>query len=207
MKQIIFIRHAKVDIDNSQKIDSVSLKNWVEAYDTANIHADSLPSEETIAMSKNADVVLTSLLKRAIDSAQVLDVAVYENNAIFNEALIPEVKIPFFKLKPKTWLVILRVMLLFGVGKKDTSLQASKQQAKDASKRLLELTNEHDSVVLVGHGGMNWLIRKEFLKEGWSLESNASNKNWGMTVLKREDTKELHDRDSIYKRRKKYTDT
>jgi len=107
MKQIILIRHAKVDIDNSQKIDSVSLKNWVETYDTANIHADSLPSEETIAMSKNADVVLTSLLKRAIDSAQVLDVAVYENNAIFNEALIPEVKIPFFKLKPKTWLVIL----------------------------------------------------------------------------------------------------
>ncbi len=190
MKQIILIRHAKVDIDNSKKIDSVSLKNWVETYDTANIHADSLPSEETIAMSKNADVVLTSLLKRAIDSAQVLDVAVYENNAIFNEALIPEVKIPFFKLKPKTWLVILRVLLLFGVGKKDASLQASKQQAKDASKRLLELTNEHDSVVLVGHGGMNWLIRKEFLKEGWSLEPNTSNKNWGMTVLKREDTKE-----------------
>ncbi len=184
MKKIILIRHAKVNIGNSQKIDSSSLKKWVEAYDMTNIDADSLPSKETINMVNSADVVLTSSLKRAIDSAKVLDVNIHESNAIFNEATVLQVNIPFFKFKPKAWLVILRVLLLFGLGKEGASLKASKLQAKKAMKYLLELPDEYESVVLVGHGGMNWLIRKELMKEGWSLEPNASNKNWGIIILR-----------------------
>ena len=183
MKQIILIRHAKVDIDHSEKVDSDFLKDWVASYDTANIVDDSLPTQETRDAVNHADVLVTSSLRRAIDSAKVLGVDIYESNAVFNEALIAEVNIPFLKLKPKSWLALLRVLSLFRVGKKDTSLKASKLQAQKAMERLLELSDEHESVVLVGHGGMNWFIRKALMKEGWSLEPNASSKNWGMTVL------------------------
>ncbi len=190
MKQIILIRHAKVDIDNSESIRASSLKNWVEAYDMADIQSDSRPTQKTIDVVKHADVIVTSLLRRAIDSGNVLGADIYESNAIFNEAKIPDVNIPFFKFKPKIWLVILRVLLLFGLGKKDTSLKASKQQADKAAQRLQELSIEYENVILVGHGGMNWLIRKVLMKMGWSLEANAFNENWGMTVLKRENIKE-----------------
>lgn len=183
MKQITLIRHAKVDIDNSQKIDSVLLKNWVTAYDTANIHAGSLPTQETIDVAKNADLILTSTLKRTVDSVKVLCVDIFESNEVFNEAKIPDVNMPFLKLKPKTWLVILRLLLLFGLGKKDASLKASKLQTEEAAQRLLELSNEFENVVLVWHGGMNWLLRKVLMKEGWQLEENPSNKNEGMTIL------------------------
>ena len=125
MKQIILIRHAKVDIDHSEKINADSLRIWVESYDTANIVIDSLPTQETINVAKSADVLVTSSLRRAIDSADVLGVDSYESNAIFNEALIADANIPLLKLKPKTWLVILRILFLFGLGKKDTSLKAS----------------------------------------------------------------------------------
>ena len=184
MKQIILIRHAKVDIDHGEKIDSASLKNWVASYDTANIVADSLPIQETINIAKNTDVLVTSSLRRAVDSAKVLGVDIYERNALFSEALIPEVSIPFLKLKPRSWLVVLRVLLLFGLGKKDATLKASKLQAKKAMERLLELSDEYESVVLVGHGGMNWLIRKALMKEGWELDGKGSHENWGTTVLK-----------------------
>jgi hypothetical protein len=100
MKQIILIRHAKVDIDHSEKINADSLKIWVELYDTANIVTDSLPAQETINVAKSADVLITSSLKRSIDSAKVLGVDIYESNAVFNEALIPDAKIPFLKFKP-----------------------------------------------------------------------------------------------------------
>ncbi|RLA70371.1 MAG: hypothetical protein DRG09_03400 [Epsilonproteobacteria bacterium] len=183
MKQIILIRHAKVDIDNTQKIIAASMKNWVKAYDIAELCSESKPTQKTIDVVKRTDVVVTSALKRAIDSAKVLGTDIYESNALFNEASIPDVHMAFLKFKPKTWLMILRVLLLFGLGKKDASLKASKLQAKEAVKRLLALVDTHESVVLVGHGGMNWLIRKVLMKEGWSLEPNASNKNWGMTVL------------------------
>ena len=184
MKQITLIRHAKVDIDNSQKIDSLSLQKWVKAYDSAPIHIESLAPKETITLVQNADIVLTSTLIRAVDSAGVLGVEVYEKNELFNEAIIPKIDIPFFKFKPKTWLVILRILLLLGLGKKDTSFQASKQQAKKASQNLVQFSNTHDNIVLVGHGGMNWLISKALIKEGWVLDEKASHANWGATVLR-----------------------
>ena len=184
MKQIILIRHAKVDIDTSQTIVSSALKNRVERYDVAEIHPESKPMQKVRNLVLSADAVVTSSLRRAIDSAKLLDIDVYEQNAIFNEAQIPNVNIPFLKFKPKTWLVILRVLLLFGFGKKDTSLKASTKQAEEAAVRLLALSQKNDSVVLIGHGGMNWLIRKVLMKEGWCLEPNSSNSNWGRTILK-----------------------
>jgi broad specificity phosphatase PhoE len=183
MKQITLIRHAKVDIDNSQKIDASSLKTWVEAYDTAPLHAESLPTVETMKLVQNADAILTSTLRRAIDSADVLGIEIYERNSLFNEAAIPEVNIPYLKLKPKSWLVILRLMLLLGLGKKDVSLKASKSQAKAAAQKLMALSKEYDNIALVGHGGMNWLIGKQLMKEGWTLEGNISHENWGTTVF------------------------
>jgi len=186
-KRITLIRHAKVDSDDSKKMDAHALKKWVETYDTAPILADSNPSKETITKAQNADVVVTSTLSRTIDSARVLGVEVAEENSVFNEAGIPEVNIPLVKLKPKTWLVILRVMLLFGLGKKDMSLKASKAQAKEAAKQLMALSEEHNSVLLVGHGGMNWLLGKEFVREGWTLESKRSHENWGATVFEMEE--------------------
>lgn len=183
MKQIILIRHAKVDMDNSQKITSASLKSWVDAYDDADIHPESLPPQELMDLVDSSSVVLTSSLKRAIDSAKILGIDIYEENTVFNEAKIPDVGIPLLKFKPKTWLAILRVLSLFGLGKKGTSLKASKTEAQKAVIRLEELSLEYDTVVLVGHGGMNWLIRKVLMKEGWNLQPNASNKNWGVTIL------------------------
>ena len=182
MKEITLIRHAKVDIDNSKKIDAQALQQWVEEYDVAPIHSESLPSKETVVLAQTADVLVTSTLSRAIDSASVLGVEVYEQNKLFNEADIPEVNVPFLKLKPKSWLVVLRLMLLFGLGKKDASLKVSKAQAKEAAKRLLELSNEHGHVVLVGHGGMSWLIGKVLVKEGWGLEGKGSHANWGVST-------------------------
>ena len=186
MKQIILIRHAKVDIDNSKKINSFSLQKWVNDYDTAPIQQENQPPKETVAFTQNADVVLTSTLRRAIDSAEVLGVEVHEQNSLFNEAGIPEVKIPFLEFKPKTWLVILRGLLLLGLGKKDTSLKVSKSQAREAAQMLLALSDNNESVVLVGHGGMNWLIGKALMREGWELEGKASNKNWGASIFIKE---------------------
>ncbi len=184
-KQIILIRHAKVDIENSKKIDAVSLQNWVEQYDSSEIYADSLPTQNTTEVVNQADILVTSTLQRTIDSAKILGRDIYESNALFNEADIPDITIPFFKFRPKSWLVIVRVLSLLGFGKAGVSLKASKLQAKEGSQRLLELSKEHDSVVLVGHGGMNWLLRKALVEDGWILQADPSSKNWGVTVLGR----------------------
>ena len=185
MKKITLIRHAKVDINNTNKIDSLSLKNWIEMYDNAPITIESLPSEDTISLAKKTNIVMTSTLKRTIESAKVLGVDVYEKNSLFNEAAIPNINVPFIKLKPKSWLIILRLMLLLRLGEKNKSLKASKTQAKKAARRLEELAFHNDLVLLIGHGGMNWLIHKVLLKHGWQVEGKISYKNWGTITLRK----------------------
>ena len=183
MKHIVLMRHAKVDIDNSKKIDALSLQKWIADYDIAPIDRHNLPLAKTITLAQNAELVVSSTLPRAIDSAQVLGVEIHEKNSLFDEAAIPNVRLPFFKFKPKTWLVILRSLLFLGLGKKDTSLKASKIQAKKAAQKLILYTQAYDNVLLIGHGGMNWLIGKSLEKEGWKLEDKAEHTNWGVTIF------------------------
>lgn len=186
MKQIILIRHAKVDSESKERIYAASLKNWIEQYDNAEICADSLPTQKTIDVVEQADIVVTSKLQRTIDTAKVLDTDIYESNVLFNEAEIPEIEIPFLKCKPNSWLVIARVLSLLGFGKSASSHKTSKLQAKEGSQRLIEFSKKHTTVVLIGHGGMNWLLRKSLVKKGWTLQAGPSSKNWGMTVLLRQ---------------------
>lgn len=183
LKQIILIRHGKVNMENSRKINALDLHKWVKEYDAAPLCVESVPNLTQKALVQEANVCVTSTLSRAIDSAKLLELNICESNMLFNEAQIPHVNIPFLHLKPKSWLIILRVLLIFGLGKKDDSLKKSKNKAIEASKILTNLANKHASVVLVGHGGMNWLIRKVLMKEGWNLKTKPSNTNWGMTIL------------------------
>ncbi len=183
MRQITLIRHAKVDIDDTQKIDIDSLQKWVELYDQADILDKSRPDNEVINIANQADIILTSNLKRAIDSAKRLSVDIYDKNSLFNESKIPKINIPLLKLTPKKWLVVLRVLSFLDIGTTNATLKESKTQAQKAARKLTNLSNGYNNILLIGHGGMNWFIRKALLKDGWDLMSKPSNKNWGTTKL------------------------
>lgn len=181
-KTIILLRHGKVDMDTEVRIDSLALQAWVEEYDKAPLCKESLPSQESIDAVHSGKYVFSSALKRANESAKILKVQVNESDALFNEADIPAVKIPFLKLRPKVWLIILRFLLLFRLGKMNDSFQLSQKRAKKAAESLAKQAEVSQRVVLIGHGGMNWLISKELLKRGWKPRGSASHKNWGLSV-------------------------
>ena len=55
----------------------------------------------------------------------------------------------------------------------------------DTADYLITLAKTKQSVALMGHGGMNWLISKALEKEGWVCVDDAhSRKNWGYIVMK-----------------------
>ena len=183
MAQITLIRHAKVKIDNKTKIDATALPQWIYNYDHASLDEESLVQEDTIKAVKNADFILTSKLQRTIDTAYLLGLEIDEQNELFNEATVPAINIPFLKFRPVTWLTLIRIFLLFELTKKRSRIKESREEAKEASEHLVALTSKYDNIVVVGHAGKNWLIRKELLKIDWRLEGKPSNRNWGITVL------------------------
>ncbi len=183
MKKITFVRHAKVDMDSSKSITAKMLKSWEEAYNNAPIIKD-FPQDETLhKVFDEVDYILSSTLRRTQDSIVLLGNSVDESNALFNEAQIPILHGHFVKLKPTSWLILFRLLSLVGFGRWAVTLKETKIQAREASMVLLKLSEEHDKIVLVGHGVMNWLIRKELLASDWQNEGKDAHGNWGMTVL------------------------
>jgi broad specificity phosphatase PhoE len=183
VKQITFIRHAKVDMDSGKPIYAKELLAWEEAYNSAPIITDPLPEDALVGGIKRADYVVSSRLRRAIDSLELLEIEIDEKNRLFNEAAIPALGGRLFKLKPAHWLALFRLLSLIGVGRWARTLRETKADARKAAERLSELSAQHDHIVLMGHGVMNWLIRKELKREGWGSEGREVHGNWGSTVL------------------------
>jgi len=180
--KITLIRHAKVLLDNTQKITASHMNTWIEAYNHADIET-MLPSKEVIEHIISADSVQASSLSRTADSLSVIGVEPTEKNSLFDEVALPEAKGTWLKLSSKTWLVLLRLMMLSGIGKKSKVYTEAKQRAKRASEYLVGLSNNHGSVALMGHGGMHWLVGKELERLGWEcVEQDGGSKNWGYKV-------------------------
>lgn len=183
MKKITFVRHAKVDIDSSKPITSNMLKNWEEAYNNAPIIKE-IPKNDTLRqVFDEVDCVVSSTLRRTKDSISLMGVDIDVSNSHFNEAQIPVLNGTFIKLKPSNWLVIFRLLSFLGYGRWAITLKETQKQAREASKILLSLSEKHDNIILVGHGVMNWLIRKELLALDWESEGKDAHGNWDMTVL------------------------
>lgn len=182
--KIILIRHAKVLLDSTQKLTASQMKRWVERYNHAAIDTI-VPSKKVIQHIKNADMVLASTHSRTSDSLAVIEVVPTEINSLFNEVALPEVNGDWLKLSPKMWLLILRLMMLLGFGKKSKLYTDAKQRAKNASAYLIDLAKQHESIALMGHGGTHWLMAKELDRLGWKcVEKNGGNRNWSYKVYR-----------------------
>ena len=181
---ITLIRHAKVLAQEDTKLHASEVPEWVEHYNTAPVE-ETLPKDTVIQQIKRANIVVASSLSRTHDSLALLGVEPSMRDSVFDEAEVPLGKIPYIKLYPRQWLVVLRLMMLVGMGKGSSSLKASKSRAVKAENDLIALAQTKQSVALMGHGGMNWLIAKALEKEGWScVEDGHSSKNWGYKVYK-----------------------
>ena len=158
------------------------MRACVEQYNQAPIDR-TLPSDEVIEHIKTADVVLASSLSRSADSLDMIGVKATEKNRLFDELDVPSSHGSLIKLSPKTWLVILRLLMFFGIGKNSKSFTLSKRRAKKEAVYLVELAEENQTVVLMGHGGMNWLLGRELERLGFKLfDKKDASKNWGYTV-------------------------
>lgn len=55
---------------------------------------------------------------------------------------------------------------------------SKEQKAKSAAERLVELSKQNKTVILVGHGIINKLIQKELVALKWIESKKLQNKNW-----------------------------
>lgn len=179
--RIILLRHGKPDFALKGSVPAKDLKKIAKLYDASEVVGS--PPKETVAAIAGDHVVVCSHLPRSIQSARSLGYSeVRVKEPLFSETALPHFSSGFITLPMGVWMVVLRILWLFGFSRNGESLVDAKRRSKQAADKLAQLAEEHQSVLLVGHGFMNYFIAKELRKSGWHGPSKPGDNYWGYGV-------------------------
>lgn len=179
--EITLIRHGRPTFELKGVVRSRDVAEVIRHYDMSDISDD--PPKEAKEIASTCNVVVCSDFCRSVASAKSLGF----NEIHISEALFREVALPHFKggqlpMPVVSWAVILRGLSIFGFSRNGESLSMAKNRAKVAASRLIDVAQEHNRALLVGHGIINHFIAKELLNRGWVGPSNPGRDYWGYGV-------------------------
>ncbi|TWT00542.1 histidine phosphatase family protein [Planomicrobium sp. CPCC 101079] len=179
--EISLIRHGKSQFIHNGKVNLKEFEQWIRNYDLHGISEEPFCPAETFQKVTAADIIITSDLKRSVESAKLLN----PQKAVIADPLFRETELPIgairafnIRLSPGFWAVLLRLLWFGGYSTKCESLSEAKLRAKKAAQRLIDYSGESKTVALIGHGFFNMMIAKELQKKGWRGERKPGAKHW-----------------------------
>lgn len=121
------------------------------------------------------EVVYTSDLVRSIETGRLIGQKIIQD-PLFREAEIPLIKFPAIRIKAKFWLFLSRSLWVLGLKTKCESLKEAKQRVKQIVEKIELQLLGNQRIVIVGHGFINRLIKRELFHRSWFLkQSNGKN--------------------------------
>jgi broad specificity phosphatase PhoE len=177
--EITLLRHGKPGLRLNDKYKAVEYKGFMEKYDEAGLDKDFKPPLHARERADDCGVVLSSDLPRTIESAKALNTSDRLTiEPIFREAMLPAGSFGPIKLSANTWGWVFRAVWFLGYSNGSESFKEARMRAAKCADRLASLAEAHTSVMLVGHGIVNYLIAKVLLSNGWSGPIIPSLKYW-----------------------------
>lgn len=117
--EIILLRHGRPAVELSGYLSTKEFKQLVSDYAQSSINDVPI---ETLKTRFNDHYVICSDLPRSIDSAKKLNLNnIHISDALYRETDIPHFDKCFLKLPVTLWLILLRIMWLFGFSKNGES--------------------------------------------------------------------------------------
>jgi len=184
--EIILVRHGRPTFELSGNVSSKKIAEVVKAYNLSGVTEE--PPEEVFQAASNSRVVVCSHLSRSIQSARAMGVSdIHWSDEIYSEVAMPHFDGDTIVLPIGVWSVLMRIFSVFGFSKNGESLSMAKKRAEIAASTLVNLAKSHGSVMLVGHGFMNYLIAKVLLSQNWTGPSRPAKHYWGHAVYQHVD--------------------
>ena len=186
--EIIIVRHGRPQADDRSGARRRGFRGWVASVEQAPLDPTLLPPPDLTAIAASAGCVMTSPLRRSVESAALLAPGrAVLSDALFVEAGMPMVTSAPLAIRPRHWNAPGRIAWMLGWSKGRESWPAARQRAKLAAARLAELAREHHSVLLVGHGLLNILIQRALRATGWSGGGWRAD-YWSYAILRSEES-------------------
>jgi broad specificity phosphatase PhoE len=165
---IALARHGRPVLPSARPISGRDLGEWVRRYNDAGVVRSLAPPASLCRLAASSACVLASDLRRSIESAAWLvprgDVRI---EADLREAGLPEtIELPI-RMSPRAWVAIARALWWLNLGTASETIGVARRRAARMTDRLCALADEHDPVLVIGHGVFNGFVAGELLKRGW----------------------------------------
>lgn len=156
------------------------MPEWITAYNLAGVKTNVNPAIREIVSEFKHNFIVCSDLARSVHSAKVMGYpSPHLIDATFRESELPEIQIPLIRLTPNRWSIVFRLFWFAGVSIKAEPLESFKQRVSKAAEKLIQLAQQHDSILFIGHGIFNRLLEQNLISKGWIKEAASdNNKYW-----------------------------
>lgn len=181
--EITLIRHGKPSFELKGKAKARDVGEIISRYDLSGIEDE--PPENAKQQASACHVAVCSDLIRSLESAKELGF----NDVLLSDPVFREIAIPHFKqgsltMSVNSWGILLRCMSVLGFAQNGESLAMAKQRAQVAASTLIEMAHEHQRVLLVGHGFVNYFIAQELLARNWVGPTKPGGGYWEYGVYR-----------------------
>lgn len=181
---IVVSRHGRPSLDRRKgpRLTWQGYVDWWDRYEASSLAAGETPPDPLRAAVADADVVLSSVRPRAIETAQLAAPhAEATCDPVFNEAPLPPPKLPRLRYLPKTWNVLARAAWLNGHALDGETVRAARGRARDAAQTLHDAARV-GKVYLAAHGWFNRMLRPELRALGWSEIHDGGDGYWSYRI-------------------------
>ena len=185
--EILLVRHGKPAIDQFPRLSAQDMRHWIDAYNQAGVRSDPPPSPALTAAVKNSRTLVTSGLKRAVESARTLGFYHPQiSDPLFREADLPHGDGRSLKLPPNLWAAVFRLSWFAGYSRNAESMTDCRRRMEIAAQRLVEVAHDGSPVLLVGHAIANRFIAGHLLATGWQGPKSPGSGYWGFGLYRKD---------------------
>lgn len=182
--RITLVRHGKPRFELKGRIRAKDLAEIARSYDLSGL--GDRPPESTVTAVRDNKLIICSHLARSVESAKALGFPeVHLKDPLFCETTIPHFSSGSISLPADVWIMGLRLLWLFGFSRNGESLSGARKRARQAAARLAGLAEEHQHILLVGHGFMNHFIARELKRMDWLGPSKPGKGYWGYAIYEK----------------------
>ena len=194
VSEIILVRHARSAHVERAWLNADGVRQWMVAYDAAEIAAHDPPPAQLVGLAKDADTIVASDLPRAVASAAALaPSAAVQTSALLREAPLETPDRPFprlwgIRLPLRIWGMVFLSRWLWASwrrlplpGVDDAALA----RAEAAADWLVGLATARRRVIAVTHGTFRTLLTAALERRGWRGPDKRPFHNWSAWKLER----------------------
>ena len=176
---IIIARHGKPALSRKVRLNWREYRDWWGQYDLGGLAEQQKIPPKLKALAEKADIVLSSPLPRAVESALLASERepdfIYENLV---EAALPSPHLGGLKFRPKTWGTWSRIVWFYGWPDGMESHGAARARANAMCDVLAGHAKGGKLVYVSAHGWFNRMLKGSLKKRGWKCVSQNGDLHW-----------------------------